>query len=1273
MLNVQNDENENENENEIGNDPEKDYENLNDAISTYKKTMGEHTTSPKYLMNKNSIFNRLKFVDLILINKDSDFLDLKIKLEINSTRNKKLKMFNHNNVIQFTTFFELTNNILKRLQKDPKLFSVAFFRENLEKISSDNEILNYTKDRIYVKISERNKKRNTLMVKNNFNNFNKTATGKISFLNKKEIIEEIKLNKTNNNFVSFNEKELEKSSNKFLIHLNKKNNMIKGSGSSKKNFSYYPLKEKEKVKKISFINTDFDLNSPMKNIKENNNMNEITEIKKEKEDENENEIFTNNITELDNNNTVMIKDIKESIDNNKISDKNSNNESNNNITMDKNETIFDINSESENSPIKSINDPGKNSTKIKLYSKELMNSDKSLIVLNQIDMSNSIIKDNIKKKDIFSIEILNMSKRKIKDGNENIYKNLKFEKLNELNNSEIVNEYKNLRIKNENFRIDDNNLNKQINIVKLSREKIRKFYRSADNLNFDFEERPERIKDDSYLVTNESFTEKIKAARKSLISNKAYLSSIAFNNKDDIFDKLSKPKYYKTEIKLLKGKNKEYYEAKKGSSNENYENNLFDFFQKKINPEDKKQLKVKDTNSNKNHKTKNRHPFIKNNFPYKKKEQIRPKEISINNNNTNNNIIFRSPFQKNDQNVFVSPKKFTSNKNNQIDLTSPKILESFFKAIKINSNTSKNINSFQMSNYYSHKFSFTRTFNNFSKFSNIGNSSNSNANTNTKSRSNVNFESYVPFSPPKSKNKNKFSLNINSQKEEILTPTLNPNNTNTNSDNNQYLNTNKSKKNLEKIRKFLDIENGVDEKEKEMQFREYLNDDNIDINEFKKNLISKNNRVTSINTEKNIELEKKMINREKFYEKISNNNNFNIDLKTYRLEFKRFKSKSEMRFSYMNYPSIDIKVENEVKYTNQLIKNFIKNNLNNLIPNEFIDENLKDILIKNVFKPKKNTENGMINIIENNNNISEDDIDVNFLDFKRDNLLNNIISVETDVEPFSLTKIDYDTAKEFIFFNYLNSRSIDNYFLKRIKNNEMKSSSYNKMINTSLMFLSNNQKFNYTNLNSTGTADENWFNSKNHKLILELFNLPNNSKQVSELNSLVEEIVNKLKKDISGFLKYMDFLSKNKRNMQLKHMALDLIFVNLYLIEIDKKLIDYRIVHLFVEFICDEKEKKMFYDNFKKMKIIGIDFVDENVEFYKYQFLLLKRFLKMITNTTEENLEIVKKEFSITDEEIYFILFSKNYDIKGIVNDIYFVNKITNVFRILVSSINYYF
>jgi hypothetical protein len=442
-----------------------------------------------------------------------------------------------------------------------------------------------------------------------------------------------------------------------------------------------------------------------------------------------------------------------------------------------------------------------------------------------------------------------------------------------------------------------------------------------------------------------------------------------------------------------------------------------------------------------------------------------------------------------------------------------------------------------------------------------------------------------------------------------------------------------------------------------------------------------NNKVSSNKIkENNIDSKlKKNDSKEQFYEKIA------FDLNTTRLEFRRFKSKYEMRFTYMNYPNIDKKTEIEVKYTYQLIKNFMKNNLNSLIPNDFIDENLKEIMINNIFKKKfkreteklikKDSTKVLKNINENNNdnnnNYSDENIDINFLDFKSDNISNHIISTDMNPNPEeTLSKFDYDTIKEFLFLNFLNSRSMEKYFSKRINNNEITLMNQEKMINTSLMFLNNNKNLNYTNLNSTGTIEENWFNSKNHKLALELFNLSNNSKQVSDLNLIVGDLILKLKKDISAFISYLNFLSKNKMNLQLKNMALDLIFVNLYMIEVDKKLIDQKIVFLFVEFISDEKEKKMFYEDFKRLKRIGVEIIDENVEFYRYQFLLLKRFLKMITRTSEENLDLVKKEFSITDEEIYFILFSKKNDIKRIVNDIYFVNKITNVFRILVSSIN---
>jgi len=167
-----------------------EYDNLNDAINSFQKGIFDITVSPKNNLIKNSIFNKLNFYDLILIDTNSNFLDLKLKLEINTNKNVKTKVFVKENVIQFTNFSDLSNNILEKINKNSSNYKISYFRDNLEKITSDIELNNYFGETIFVKVYERNRNRffpkdfNKNSNKNNllfsqskfFNNSNKNLT-----------------------------------------------------------------------------------------------------------------------------------------------------------------------------------------------------------------------------------------------------------------------------------------------------------------------------------------------------------------------------------------------------------------------------------------------------------------------------------------------------------------------------------------------------------------------------------------------------------------------------------------------------------------------------------------------------------------------------------------------------------------------------------------------------------------------------------------------------------------------------------------------------------------------------------------------------------------------------------------------------------------------------------------------------------------------------------------------------------------------------------------
>ena len=175
-------------------------ENLLEPNENLKKSKFE-TISYSNNFNKN-FHNKNRLIDLVLIDNNSNFIDKKIKLEINPSKSHKTLTIQQN-LIPFSNFSDLINLMLKIFGKNNGFFSVSFFRENLEKITSDLDIINYQGNTIYLKLFEKPIKKSTTMnivqyMTSNNNSFNFNLNNLNNIHNKNKKVNKIKIKKFTN-------------------------------------------------------------------------------------------------------------------------------------------------------------------------------------------------------------------------------------------------------------------------------------------------------------------------------------------------------------------------------------------------------------------------------------------------------------------------------------------------------------------------------------------------------------------------------------------------------------------------------------------------------------------------------------------------------------------------------------------------------------------------------------------------------------------------------------------------------------------------------------------------------------------------------------------------------------------------------------------------------------------------------------------------------------------------------------------------------------------
>lgn len=1317
---------------QITTDTNIDYDILNNAINTYEQTLGESNLPSTNLIIEKSM---IKFFDLILIDKQSNFCDLKIKLEISPNKKDKAQYSMEENIILFTNFSEVTNNVLERLNKDPSIFSINYFNNNFEKINTEFEIDNYDGDTIYLYLLDRSIEihDNDLIfdLHTKLNNYSNNINGYDNSVCKKRNLtpDNSKESKFSDAFENINYLSASKTSLNFYNHKSQKKDSSKLKDLIEENLNFNlalnnDLKNKgyKKVKvKISEV-----INS--KNI--NANFLGQTLFKKEP-------LYFARKLKFDKNNANKEKAYIDPLHN--LIEKDKENDINNFIQYKnkfkkakllKNEILFKNKKTIEEQNKDSINLASKRNLSLIPPSKSIVYSN---IKRKTQDYNDKRDKNNIfENNNIFTIE---------KTLNTNNYENTYNLDKNSSNNLTKISFEKNFKTKNS-FKINFNQ--KKIENIESSNicnserkgkisliESYRKTFthikpkKVKSIINKDQINQEESA---SYLLTNQSYSDRIKPInqenQKKTIENKTNLTSDNFyqkaresrttekkpnfiksnilNEKFATYKKVrqtnhSSVKAYALEEEFLNRKishtrnsttnkfsnivlsnstiNEEFTSRKTNLNNKNFDDNI-NFkklnFEKQINPLNNLSKNFKNNKSEislsldkkafdvTGNKTFNKFINVENNMKFHSqinspinnsliKKHTMNNPIPLNNANIkikNNHIIDEHFAEFSDKNITSNNQNFLNNlkdnkSNFNLHLNDNKIDKCSKKASSMNSTNFDSLMASLTVNKSDKNIQSSISKINLFEKEKLNMSPNKNLNPSLKLKEKFTDldKSFTKYFENNYYNENSLNTNSNNNNKKRI------NHIKT-SENNRLFNnpTLNNKINTTNLNQDSEFENCYDPSS-------YTKNKRVNLDQIRYNLIGKKNQIKP------------------------------IDIKSH-VKANSFRSKF--------IPNINKKTLNEINYTKILIKNFITTNLSFIITNEFIEENLQWLILNDCFKPKKidfdslkaKKPKNRKSIIEENNNTK-----LNFLSELKlkstiiDNYNENLISVETNPaqENFVISEKDYQLAREFIFYNYINCKSLEKYFFKKLNKNDIviSDSNSNNPISKSLNFIYNktnlyNQNLNYSNLNSTAANETSWFNSMNHNLALEFFSSANNSKEISEFNLFVEEIFNKLKKDISGLLNFMNFIKLNKMNLHIKNFALDLIFVNLYIVNPNDKEIDEELIYLLIEFISNSKEKKLFFENYKKLCMLTdkAEFEKNNKDFYNSKYLFFKNFLKMLLKISDNNIDLIKKSFKLNDQEIYFILISDFNELKSYIDDKEFKEKITSIFELLINSLS---
>ena len=1117
---------------------ERNIDTIQQSNENLKKLISDPQIFSKNTRNYNirnsSNFNKSKIFDLVLIDNNSTFIDKKLKLEIIISKNFKISNISKANIINFTNISDFSNNLLNRLEKNTQENSVSIFKENLEKITSTNDICNYNGKYIYVKIFKKEHKKKTSLPKlncinlinneflgiksKNFKNLKRFKEIKefptINVPDKEKNINNLyqealtqnskgSLNKINKN----NNESLDNTAKKMIvkINLNKNNNsdFIKIE-KEKLNFSLIK-KEPEKV----FIPKNSDEDLKLKVEKNNKNFEDylnskITINDREKkiistDGEKENKLNTSHIhNDID---IILSEEMK-------ISKK-----------FQRNRTNFLSNYNfSSNISCRST-------------SKDIIKLNYSTNNLNSIKIKNSKISVNKKSKNSLRLEI-----------NYNFDDKIKFVNKKEKN---LRNFY--------NLDLDDENLN----------------YRRKQGNNTEEEESVNEI---PYLYTNESFYNKIKAKNKYFVENNKKISNKRLktlsNPKNSNFSKT----YYEKKLKILENKRNPTSIVKKIhksnaelSENENYSNTAQDFkpsFHKiELNNPWLKFGIINNLNSKKN-KTKNSFIFnntnILNNL-YNLEIKNENEENKTNENQENNKDTIKSNIfhMRNNSSVILD--------NSLIDNSNVKPLESNSKLFNHKNNPSISSYNHNKNNHFDNNSYINNLKNIFKQNKNsdeilkedflseniqrtnqyIENNLNSNILINNNLNKTRFNKTYFTAVTNKIKNKTNF-LNFqitNNTNKSILENSIGL----TQEKFNPFISTKFSLNKIKSLENLLEINDNFKSNPKILL-------DKINRKSFE-------NSIYSFSTLPLIKTNGKLFNSVNFTEKQKLNY-------TKRNDFKKNKLYSEQKY-----------ILNEIKRVRNLIHNFLTVNLDNLISNQYIDDRYKAFDMK----------------IQN--------------------------------------KKDYLSAKEFIFFNFLNNKTNEKIFVKKINRNDFKS-------------LENNPK----------------------NLALEFFITENNSynKEILEYNTIVENLIIKITKDINLLLNFMSGIN----HTQIGKMTIDNVFVNFYIINSENIFLDKTIVGILIEFISNIKEKKFYCEEFFRFKKLpNEDVKDFDIPNLLIHFEFLKRYLKLVLKISNGVMDEIKLSLQISNEDLNIILFAEINALRSKKNDMNFRLRIASIYFTLIKSL----
>lgn len=266
---------------------------------------------------------------------------------------------------------------------------------------------------------------------------------------------------------------------------------------------------------------------------------------------------------------------------------------------------------------------------------------------------------------------------------------------------------------------------------------------------------------------------------------------------------------------------------------------------------------------------------------------------------------------------------------------------------------------------------------------------------------------------------------------------------------------------------------------------------------------------------------------------------------------------------------------------------------------------------------------------------------IDFLDANIDNLISNSY-IDDRFKAFDFkikSKYAYRISKEFIFFYYLNTKANQNVKIKKFNRNQ--------------------------NSGNLSKSNEN-LNKKNWAFEFFMSNSKNFIKEISEFNSYIKLILPKVTKNINSLLAFFNSIT----HTHLPRLILDNFFVYFYIIRNEDTLIDNKLIAILIDFISKSDEKKFYFENFLKMKMIPNEEIkDFTQEIFLHHFYFLKKYFKEIFEISDDLIQEVKLSLHITDNELSKIFINDENKIELMGKNLDFRIRISSIYLTLLKAL----